>query len=445
MAMHKKQVTNVCESSKCVTPANINETVKESELADLEKIMDSFESEERVIGTIIKCDTDNLHGVSDSPPRITLGNMTVVNDNCNVTSDSVVQTNTIMTETPTKDHNDKIIQNTEAESTSPCELAGVTIKINSNTEPTNINADMEEQRKLAGVTVNTTVSIDIPNMTDLLTKNTQELEGVNTHHAQKHIPGKPVTPSNPTITPSNAVANSPHDATTLPLEETMAPIGTIHAAPNCTPDDVPEDGPVLPDLVVKKSQNENTVVEQAISQEVITNTSVTPNNTGEFDFPPISSNEENVNRNGLPAMLDSCEKESQLTEEEGDVVNALLSLSRSLPSNGEDDTELNENSELMPIGKPTLDVAPVPIRLSREDVQAEVSRLNLHESKNDVSTPQCTTTTTTTMMTIIMDKFGAVLSTCNAESPGMPLASPTRKLHKNQAMTLLALLTATSG
>ena len=122
----------------------------------------------------------------------------------------------------------------------------------------------------------------------------------------------------------------------------------------------------------KKPHNKDTAVEQATLQEVITGTNVTPNNTGEFDFLPISSDEENGNRNGPLAPLDSHKKESQLTEEEGDAVSALLSLSRSLPSNGEDDTEITENSELMPIGKPTPDVAPVPIRLSHEDVNAEI-------------------------------------------------------------------------
>ena len=73
MAMRKKLSTIACDSSNTVMPTNINGTEKESELADLEKIMDSFESKERIIGTIVKCDTDSLHGISDSPPRITLG------------------------------------------------------------------------------------------------------------------------------------------------------------------------------------------------------------------------------------------------------------------------------------------------------------------------------------------------------------------------------------
>ena len=165
---------NACDSSNFVMPVNANVTEKESELADLEKIMDSFETEERVIGTIVKCDTDGLHGVSDSLPRITLGNMNtmpMMDENCSVTPDNVVQTNIRTDEMVTKDYNDNIIQNTEVKGQSPCELAGVTGKNNSSTELTDVDTNSEDQGKLAGVTPNTTVSIDITNMTDLLTKN----------------------------------------------------------------------------------------------------------------------------------------------------------------------------------------------------------------------------------------------------------------------------------
>ena len=54
-----------------VTPENVD---KDTELADLEKIMDSFENEdeEKIIGTIVKIDSEGLHGISNSPPKITL-------------------------------------------------------------------------------------------------------------------------------------------------------------------------------------------------------------------------------------------------------------------------------------------------------------------------------------------------------------------------------------
>ena len=56
-----------------VTPVSASVSDREGELTDLEKIMDSFDSEPNVIGTIIKCDIEGSHGVSDSPQRITLG------------------------------------------------------------------------------------------------------------------------------------------------------------------------------------------------------------------------------------------------------------------------------------------------------------------------------------------------------------------------------------
>ena len=43
------------------------------ELADLEKIINSFDAkDEKIIGTIVKLDCDGSQGISDSPPRITL-------------------------------------------------------------------------------------------------------------------------------------------------------------------------------------------------------------------------------------------------------------------------------------------------------------------------------------------------------------------------------------
>ena len=56
----------------------------------------------------------------------------------------------------------------------------------------------------------------------------------------------------------------------------------------------------------------------------------------------------------------------QLTEDDDDAVSALLSLSKSIPSDiSQEDLD---NSELLPIGKRTVDVAPVPICLSTDDV-----------------------------------------------------------------------------
>ena len=151
MSMHKKLTMNACDSSNFVTPVtpeNANVTDKESELADLEKIMDSFETKERVIGTIVKCDMDGLQGVSDSPPRITLGNTNTVpmlEENCSVTPNNAVQTNNGTDGMVTKDCNNNITQNIEVKGHSPCELAGVTDKNNSGTELTDVDTNSEEQ------------------------------------------------------------------------------------------------------------------------------------------------------------------------------------------------------------------------------------------------------------------------------------------------------------
>ena len=64
--MSKKQ-----RNTNPVTTENVG---KDTELTDPGKIMDSFknEDEEKIIGTIVKIDSEGLHGISDSPPRITL-------------------------------------------------------------------------------------------------------------------------------------------------------------------------------------------------------------------------------------------------------------------------------------------------------------------------------------------------------------------------------------
>ena len=103
------------------------------------------------------------------------------------------------------------------------------------------------RHELAGVTPNTIVSIDITNMTDLLTKDKQEMEG-NTWEALEQTTEKPVTPANSSVTPSNLSTYSRHEITASPCEETALPVRTIPAPADLTP----EDASVLPDLVTEK-------------------------------------------------------------------------------------------------------------------------------------------------------------------------------------------------
>ena len=97
-----------------------------------------------------------------------------------------------------------------------------------------------------------------------------------------------------------------------------------------------------------------------------------------------------------------------------------------LPSNGDDTMDSFDNSELMPIGMPsTSDIAPVPIRLGKDDVNAEISKLKLRDTaENDSATniPQQTTTTTT----IITSKTGTILSTRNEDTTTTALAPTAR-------------------
>ena len=90
-----------------------------------------------------------------------------------------------------------------------------------------------------------------------------------------------------------------------------------------------------------------------------------------------------------------------------------------------------ENSEILPIGKPTVDATPVPIHLSSKDVDAEIARLNLsapNKSINSVSSQvSAITTTTTTTTTIITNQSGAILTTQTEDSPNTPLTSPKPK------------------
>ena len=177
-----------------------------------------------------------------------------------------------------------------------------------------------------------------------------------------------------------------------------------------------EDSPVLPDLVV-----DNPIGNEAKTpNSEVLHTYVTPTNItrSEFDFPALSSEEDNIEsmvQNTVNIPIDTHDKESQLTEEEGDAVNALLSLSRSLPSNGEDAMDSFDNGELMPIGKTTLDVAPVSVTPSNlAGVQPEVT----------LTTSQTTTTT----MTIITSKTGMILSTHNDDTPNTALLSSTSQM-----------------
>ena len=82
--------------------------------------------------------------------------------------------------------------------------------------------------------------------------------------------------------------------------------------------------------------------------------------------------------NSVPLSQENEPTEKHLTEEDDDAVIALLSLSKSLPS--ENSHKDLDNRELLPIGKPTVDTTPVPIQLSLKDVNEEIAKISLSAS-----------------------------------------------------------------
>ena len=100
-------------------------------------------------------------------------------------------------------------------------------------------------------------------------------------------------------------------------------------------------------------------------------------------------------------------------EEEDDAVSALLSLSKSMPSdNSQEDLD---NSELLPIGKKTVDAAPVPICLGTDDVNREIKKLVIPGATkgNDMLPDQTLDMEITT--TIIANHDGSVVSTVSEQ------------------------------
>ena len=145
---------------------------------------------------------------------------------------------------------------------------------------------------------------------------------------------------------------------------------------------------------------------------------------GEFDFPALSSEEDNGSKAPTHSHATGFEqKEVQLTEEEDDAISALLSLGKSLPS--DNSQEYLDNSELLPIGKRTVDAAPVPIRLGTDDVNREIKKLKIPSATkgNDMLPDQTLDTEITT--TIIANHDGSVVSAVSEQKhKPKPLSLP---------------------
>ena len=156
-----------------------------------------------------------------------------------------------------------------------------------------------------------------------------------------------------------------------------------------------------------------------------------PANVGEFDFPALSSEEDNGCKAPTHSHATGFEQtEVQLTEEEDDAVSAFLSLSKSMPSdNSQEDLD---NSELLPIGKTAVDVDPVPICLGTDDVNREIKKLKIPSATkgNDTLPDQTLDTEITT--TIIANRDGSIVSAvsehkCKPKPSSLPNSPKTTK------------------
>ena len=118
----------------------------------------------------------------------------------------------------------------------------------------------------------------------------------------------------------------------------------------------------------------------------------------------------------------------QLTEEEDNAVSALLSLSKSMPS--DISQEDFDNSELLPIGKTTVDAAPVPIRLGADDVNREIEKLKIPSVTKEMDTISEQNQSSEITTTIIANHDGSVVAATSEhtgpqKSPSLPSSPKT--------------------
>ena len=149
-----------------------------------------------------------------------------------------------------------------------------------------------------------------------------------------------------------------------PKTPASSPIENVSVAPAV------ESETTLPDL----TSYSDTMAAQLTENNSVTVSNDLPVNAGEFDFPPLSSDDEPAPEYAdVDAMVVASEtQEPNLTEEEDDAVSALLTLSQSIPSEASNDGL--DNSELIPIGKKMVDAVPVPIRLGKDDVNLAIAK-----------------------------------------------------------------------
>ena len=173
------------------------------------------------------------------------------------------------------------------------------------------------------------------------------------------------------------------------MEQTVTPVNVTHDA----------DGTSLPDIVV----NSNEKLEALPVTTTIESLDMPANaGQGEFYFSPLSSDKDIVNKNtvstatkptetvpnSVPAKMNSDNSNNKeqldhpLTEEKDEAVSALLSLSNTFPSENSQDSL--DNSEILPMGKKTVEAVPVQIKQGKCTI-----RINLWWCNNYYYSNKC--------------------------------------------------------
>ena len=323
---HAQSMINKWRTSSPESPEPLD---KETELVDLKKIMDSFNAEdEKIIGTIVNLDGDGSQGILDSPPRITLSKaVTPVNivDHDGVEPDTTGSKLTLegVMSMPVSKNDNLSVQDAKAAPPNSTATEGGPVKQRKghNLHPvTPVNAALKgvtqkspTLQSTEGVTSNT---VSDSKNSDQLTPAYSVLEGV--------------TPKTPIVQSSNT-----SETATLCTDVTLE--NDTHT----------ENQSNLPDPVVNRNECVQPVLLVPNQAE---NSAIMLANVGEFDFPALSSEEDNGSKAPTHSHATGFEQtEVQLTEEEDDAVSALLSLSKSMPSdNSQEDLD---NSEYYPLAK----------------------------------------------------------------------------------------------
>ena len=385
---HAQSMVNKQRNSSPETPEVLNE---ETELADLEKMMDSFDAEEeKIIGTIVKLDCDGSKGISDSPPRITLNEDAIPVHKIGLDGHEPATTGSNL---PLEGVTGSQMSNNDVPSVQNNEVA-----------PPDTVKDIESIKqkislKSHPITPVTPASVALKGVT-LLSHTPQSTKGVtmSTKHSNQLTPANPVLGGVTQITLSDQSSNV---SETTAIGTGVTPGNDTHTASQLK----------LPDLVANWNEHVHPVLPASIQTE---NSAITPANDGEFDFPALSSEEDTEGKTPTHYPTNGPEQtEVQLMEEEDDAVSALLSLSKLIPSDiSQEDLD---NSELLPISKWTVDMAPVSIRLGTDDVNREINKLLIpSETKgnNKLSDQRQDMEITTT---IIANRDGSVVSTVSEQ------------------------------